>query len=41
MAPRYQTNKGYNKCNADKRLFEDEDIPLIINKEFLTKIKEK
>ncbi len=40
MAPRYQTNKGYNTYNKGK-LFEDEDIPLIINKDFLNQNKRK
>ncbi len=34
MEPRCQTNTGYNKYNANKRLFEEDDIPLITNKDF-------
>ncbi len=46
MAPRYQTNKGYNTYNANKRLFEETDngqghIPLIINKDFLNQTHKK
>ncbi len=37
MAPRYQTNKGYNNYNKGK-LFENDEPPFIINKYFL-KIK--
>jgi hypothetical protein len=45
MAPRYQTNKGYNKYNKGK-LFEEPDngqghIPLIINKDFNNQYKRK
>jgi len=40
MAPRYQTNKGNNKYNKGK-LFEEDEAPFIINKDFLNQNKRK